>query len=67
MGRNVKIIKPITITPSCIQIGNSVRIFHHGRIQGISQYTGKKYHPDIIIEDYVSIQQNIHLYTEGEV
>ena len=67
MGRHVKIIKPITITPSCIQIGNSVRIFHHGRIQGVSQYLGKKYHPDIIIEDYVSIQQNVHLTCAEEI
>ena len=61
MGKHVKIIKPIIITPSCIKLGNSVRIFHHGRLQGVFNYLDIEYDPDIIIEDYVSIQQNIHM------
>lgn len=52
---------PIKITPRFITLEKNVRIYYHGRIEGIGFYQGKKYNPNIILKQGVSIQQNIHL------
>ena len=55
------IIKPIFITPRWIKIKNYVSIRKGARIEGVGKYLGKEFNPSIILEDYVSIEQNIHI------
>jgi acetyltransferase-like isoleucine patch superfamily enzyme len=38
-----------------------VVIWKNARIEGVKQYNGQVFQPNIILEDYVSIQQNLHL------
>lgn len=52
------IIKPLYITPSFIEIGDRVHIWHNARIEGV-RVSDKN--PKIEIQDGVSIQQNLHL------
>lgn len=60
-GKKSKIIKPIFITPRWIKIKNYVSIRKGARIEGVGKYLGKEFNPSIILEDYVSIEQNIHI------
>lgn len=60
-GWSSRVIKPILVTPRFIEIGNSVLIYWHGRIQAVPNFVGENYKPRIIIEDGVGIQQNLHL------
>lgn len=61
IGNNCFIQKPIALSPRVIELGDSVIIRHHARIQGVSSYLGKKFNPRIILRNRVSIQQGIHL------
>ncbi len=61
LGEKSYIYNPLNITPSCIDCGKNVSIYKHCRIQGIYRYNSKSFSPEIIIEDNVSIQQNLHL------
>lgn len=58
---NDTIIKPIILTPKCIEMKQSVTILHHARIEGVFMYVGKQYTPRIVFNKGVSIQQNLHL------
>lgn len=60
-GAGLMIIKPVLITPDCIEMGNHVFVRNGGRIEGINRYLSKTYRPIIQIGDNVSIEQNIHL------
>lgn len=52
---------PIQLTPQYIELGENVYINYHARIQGVNSYAGETFHPNIRIEEGVTIQQNIHL------
>lgn len=52
---------PINITPQFVSVGDQVHIGHHARIQGVTAYRGVAFCPVIVLEDHVSIQQNLHL------
>lgn len=59
--------KPLKITGKrYISIGNSF-VDKNARIEAISIYANEVFHPKIIIEDNVSIQQNIHLTCANEI
>ncbi len=53
--------KPLYISPQCIEMGKSVSIWYHARIEGVSSYNKKTFTPSIILHDNVSVQQNFHL------
>jgi acetyltransferase-like isoleucine patch superfamily enzyme len=60
-GKGTRLENVYYLTPSCISLGDKVLICKNARIEGVSIYEGVKFNPKIIIEDNVSIQQNIHL------
>ncbi|MBN1898909.1 MAG: acyltransferase [Spirochaetes bacterium] len=60
-GSGCLIEKPVKITPHCISLENNVLIMKDCRLEGVSYYEGKRYHPEIIIKNNVSIQQDMHL------
>ena len=60
-GEKNLIIRPIIITPEVIELHNYIFIRNNARIEGVKQYLDLKFQPKIIIEDNVSIEQNIHL------
>lgn len=66
-GKRNLIIKPLLITPEFIKLSNNIFIRNNARIEGISEYAGVKFTPQIIIEEYVSIEQNIHLTCAKEI
>ncbi len=55
------IYKPIKITEKTLEIGEKVYIYKNCRIEGLTKYMNVKFDPLIIINDKVSIQQNLHL------
>nr|WP_315162594.1 acyltransferase [uncultured Flavobacterium sp.] len=61
LGIKSFVVKPLIITPFCIEINDYVFIQSNSRIEGISFYEGIKFSPHIIIDNYCSIQQNLHL------
>ncbi|UQB68756.1 acyltransferase [Epilithonimonas zeae] len=61
IGKHCVIFNPTLITPDSIVIGNKVFIGWRARIEGVQQYQAKKFNPRIVINDGVSIQQNVHL------
>lgn len=56
-----RIKKPILITPKYISLGQYVRIRNGGRIEGVGKYLDVFYNPSIYIDDFVCIEQNVHL------
>lgn len=60
-GKKNTIINPIVLTPSCIILGDHVLIRNNGRLEGIFNYQGTKYSPEINIGDNVTIEQNAHI------
>lgn len=62
-GLNSKVIirKPLLMTSRFIHFGYDIGIQKNCRIEGISLYEGIVYNPRIILNDGVSIQQNLHL------
>jgi acetyltransferase-like isoleucine patch superfamily enzyme len=61
ISKTTYIKRPILITKQFIEIGNNVLIRNGARIEGIQHYNKKKYHPEIFIDDNVTIEQNLHL------
>lgn len=61
IGKYCLILKPTIITPESISLGNKVFIGWKARIEGVRKYNLKEFSPRIILNDGVSIQQNIHL------
>lgn len=61
LGNRCLIRKVLFITPKYISIGNEVSIWKNARMEGVGNYQGKSFSPSIILEDGVSIQQNLHL------
>lgn len=64
---NDRVISPLIITPSCIELEEEVYIGHHARIQGVLKYNKKKFSPLIHIGRGVAIQQNLHLTCANRV
>lgn len=58
---------PLIITPRYISCGKNVYIGHHARIEGVSLYNKEIFAPSIILEDGVSIQQNVHLTCANQI
>jgi len=61
IAKNVIIKKPLFLTPEFITVGNNVFVWNDARIEGVSSYAHEKFHPHIILEDGVSIQQRCHI------
>lgn len=61
IGKYCVIINPLKITPESIILGDRVSIGNNARIEGVQHYEDKKFDPKIILNDGVTIQQNIHL------
>lgn len=53
--------KPLIFTSRCVSLGAGVGIWPNCRIEGVFSYMGRKFSPEIIIGNGVSIQQNLHL------
>jgi len=62
--KNIVIKNPIYITKG-INFGDNIIIWDNARIEVVTKYNKKKYNPNLVIEDNVSIQQNCHI-TCGE-
>lgn len=58
---------PIILTPQHIELGENVYIGFHARIEGVENYNDRKFTPLIIIEDGVSIQQNLHMTCANKI
>ena len=61
LGRHSLVTKPIMITPQFIVLKPRVRIHHHCRIEGVSEYGTARFEPLIIFDEGASSQQNLHL------
>lgn len=62
-----RFVKPMLLTPSCISVGRNVFVFNNARIEGIRKYKDTTFHPHIILEDGVTIQQNVHITCATQV
>lgn len=61
-GEGSYIQNPLLITnKNFIYIGSNVRIFSHARIEAVTKYAGVEFIPHLIINDGVTIQQNVHI------
>lgn len=60
-GHKTIIERPLLFSPAYIEVGSNVYIRKNCRIEGVSSYMDIKYNPVILIEDGVTIQQNLHL------
>lgn len=61
IGKYCVIINPLKITPESIILGDRVSIGNNARIEGVQHYEAEKFDPKIILNDGVTIQQNLHL------
>jgi acetyltransferase-like isoleucine patch superfamily enzyme len=61
LGSNVIINKPLIITKKYLSVGNNVSIGPNCRIEGVASYEGVSFIPQIIFDDFCSIEQNLHL------
>nr|WP_233356377.1 acyltransferase [Brenneria sp. L3-3C-1] len=66
-GSHLIVFKPIFWTPEYVSSGSNVLIWHHARIEGISQYGDKVFSPEITFGDRVSIQQRCHIIAAGNL
>ncbi|WP_454975766.1 acyltransferase [Capnocytophaga bilenii] len=61
LGGRSFIDAPIKISKKHISCGSNVYIWKNSRIEAVTKWKNKIYFPDIIFEEGVSIQQNLHL------
>ena len=66
-GKNNLVIRPILLTPQFIVLKNNILIRDHCRIEGVAKYAGLNFTPQIIINDNVSIEQNLHLTCANQI
>ena len=64
-AKGLTVISPYILTRSCLHLGSSVYIGHSARIEGVPNYRGQEFFPEIHMGNEVSIQQGLHL-TCGE-
>ena len=55
------LMSPTFVTPEFISIGSKVKIWHDARIEGVDEYAGKFFSPEIVIEDGVEIHQRVNI------
>ena len=58
---------PLYITPEFISLGMNVHVMDGCRIEAISSYSDKKFNPEIILEDGVSVEQRCHITAAGKL
>ena len=61
LGKHSWIGKPLLLSARHISIGDSVYIWPHCRLEAVARYLNKDFTPSVILENGVSIQQNLHL------
>lgn len=61
LGKRSIVQTPLFWTPEYVEIGDDVLIWPGCRIEGISEYLGISYSPNIVISDRASFQQNCHI------
>jgi acetyltransferase-like isoleucine patch superfamily enzyme len=61
IGNGGCIGRPALLTPGCIVFGKNVFLRRGARIEGVYQYLAAKFSPSINVDDYVSIEQNVHI------
>lgn len=66
-GKGSRIENAYFLTPESIELGKNVLICSGARIEGVSEYEGVAFEPTIILEDGVTIQQNLHLTCANSV
>ena len=59
--------KPLLMTYNCINIGKNVFIQKGARVEGVTKYLKNNFTPLIIINDSVSIEQNLHLTCANKI
>lgn len=62
-----RISNGVRINPKYIKLGHGVSIGPNGRIEGVSRYNNRIFNPQIILQDQVSIQQNVHLTCANKI
>lgn len=60
-GKGSILRRPLFLTPGSVRIGEKVFIWKGCRIEGVNNYAGQSFNPEIEIQDGVTIQQNLHL------
>lgn len=55
------VVKPICLTPNCIELGEGVYIGPYSRLEGVSKYNNQTYKPRIVFGDRCSVQQGLYL------
>lgn len=67
-GRNSDIYKPIMVyNKKHIFIGNNVIVRNGARIEAVVNWNGIKYTPELILEDGVTCEQNLHIISAKKV
>ena len=66
-GKGTRLESCYYLTPQYIELGKNVLICKNARIEGVSEYEGIKFTPSIVLEDFVSIQQNLHLTCANKI
>jgi acetyltransferase-like isoleucine patch superfamily enzyme len=66
-GNKFRLQCPLYLTPSFIDIGNQVMIWRNARIEAVSKYNRHSFNPSIVLDDGVSIQQNVHITCASKV
>lgn len=61
LGKRSFIDAAIKISKKQISCGSNVYIWKNSRIEAVTKWGNKTYFPNIIFEDGVSVQQNLHL------
>ena len=68
LGKKSYIYKPLYISGlKNVSIGDNVGIWHHARIETISEWNGNEFHPKLEIGNNVMIGQNLHLTVADKV
>jgi acetyltransferase-like isoleucine patch superfamily enzyme len=66
-GKNNVIIKPMSLTPKSITLGNNISINNNCRLEGVLSHAGINYNPLIELNDNVNIEQNLHLTCANKI
>lgn len=61
LGQKVVVKKPLIITRAFVSIHDHAYIYYNARIEAITTYEGESFAPHIILDDYCTVQQNLHL------
>lgn len=60
-GKKFRLQNPIYLSPQSIQIGNNVMIWKNARIEAVCHYNQVVFDPIIVLDNDVTIQQNVHI------